>query len=163
MKPSASAMATAAWLRFRQFSQLLWPDKNREVWFSLGENHEKANRFGLHQLRNCPELFRYQFLGLLARSSGACRGGSVSGTHRGTLASKQRRGLAVSIVLSTISLPQALAGLRRSTTRLIWVRERIFANGVDQETELDAAIPLKTGVPVARGLCVSGVVKNGRT
>jgi hypothetical protein len=28
---------------------------------------------------------------------------------------------------------------------LIWVRERIFANGVDQETELDAAIPLKNG------------------
>jgi hypothetical protein len=22
-------------------SQLLWPDKDREVWFSLGENHEK--------------------------------------------------------------------------------------------------------------------------
>jgi hypothetical protein len=34
-------------------SQLLWPDKGREVWFSLGENHEKACRFGLHQLRNC--------------------------------------------------------------------------------------------------------------
>jgi hypothetical protein len=23
------------------------------VWFSLGENHEKACRFGLHHLRNC--------------------------------------------------------------------------------------------------------------
>jgi putative oxidoreductase len=23
------------------------------VWFSLGENHEKASRYGLHQLRNC--------------------------------------------------------------------------------------------------------------
>jgi hypothetical protein len=34
-------------------SQLLWPDKGREVWFSLGENHEKACRFGLHQLRKC--------------------------------------------------------------------------------------------------------------
>jgi hypothetical protein len=34
-------------------SQLLWPDKGRAVWFSLGENHEKACRFGLHQLRNC--------------------------------------------------------------------------------------------------------------
>jgi hypothetical protein len=34
-------------------SQLLGPDKNREVWFSLGENHEKAYRFGLNQLRNC--------------------------------------------------------------------------------------------------------------
>jgi hypothetical protein len=26
-------------------SQLLWPVKDREVWFSLGENHEKAYRF----------------------------------------------------------------------------------------------------------------------
>jgi hypothetical protein len=34
-------------------SQLLWPDRGSEVWFSLGENHEKACRFGLHQLRNC--------------------------------------------------------------------------------------------------------------
>ena len=33
-------------------SQLLWSDKDREEWFSLGENHEKASRFGLHQLRN---------------------------------------------------------------------------------------------------------------
>jgi hypothetical protein len=32
--------------------QLRWPDKNREVWFSLRENHEKACRFDLHQLRN---------------------------------------------------------------------------------------------------------------
>jgi hypothetical protein len=39
----------------------------------------------------------------------------------------------------------------------------IFANGVDQETEPDAAIPPKTGAPGARGLCVPGVVKNGRT
>jgi hypothetical protein len=34
-------------------SQLLWRDKGREVWFSLRENHKKACRFGLHQLRNC--------------------------------------------------------------------------------------------------------------
>jgi hypothetical protein len=34
-------------------SQLLWPDKDREVWFSLEENHEMAYPFGLHQLRNC--------------------------------------------------------------------------------------------------------------
>jgi hypothetical protein len=25
--------------------QLLWRDNGREVWFSLGENHEKASRF----------------------------------------------------------------------------------------------------------------------
>jgi hypothetical protein len=37
----------------RAVSQLLWPDKDREVWFSLGENHEKVYPFGLHQLRNC--------------------------------------------------------------------------------------------------------------
>jgi hypothetical protein len=29
----------------RAVSQLLWPDEDREVWFSLGENHEKAHRF----------------------------------------------------------------------------------------------------------------------
>jgi hypothetical protein len=29
----------------RAVLQLLWPDKDREVWFSLGENHEKAYRF----------------------------------------------------------------------------------------------------------------------
>ena len=34
-------------------SQLLFADKDREEWFSLGENHEKAYRIGLHQLRNC--------------------------------------------------------------------------------------------------------------
>jgi hypothetical protein len=34
-------------------SQLLWRDKGREVWFSLGENHEKASGFDPHQLRNC--------------------------------------------------------------------------------------------------------------
>jgi hypothetical protein len=33
-------------------SQLLWPDKDREEWFSLRENHEKVLGFGLHQLRN---------------------------------------------------------------------------------------------------------------
>jgi len=31
----------------------LWSDKDREVWFSLAENHEKAYCFGLRQLRNC--------------------------------------------------------------------------------------------------------------
>jgi hypothetical protein len=31
--------------RAKRVSQLLWPDKDREVWFSLGENHEKACRF----------------------------------------------------------------------------------------------------------------------
>jgi hypothetical protein len=29
------------------------PVKDREEWFSLRENHEKACRLGLHQLRNC--------------------------------------------------------------------------------------------------------------
>src|SRR6202453_1884511 len=33
-------------------SQLLWSHKDREEWFSLGENHEKVFRVGLHQLRN---------------------------------------------------------------------------------------------------------------
>jgi hypothetical protein len=30
------------------------PHKDREVWFSLEENHEMASRSGRHQLRNCP-------------------------------------------------------------------------------------------------------------
>ena len=34
----------------RAVSQLLWSEKDREVWFSLAENHEKTYRFGLHQL-----------------------------------------------------------------------------------------------------------------
>ncbi len=37
----------------KAFSQLLWPDKSSEVWFSLRENHVKACSFGLHQLRKC--------------------------------------------------------------------------------------------------------------
>ena len=34
-------------------SQIRWPGKDREEWFSLGENHEKPYRFGLLPLRNC--------------------------------------------------------------------------------------------------------------
>ena len=30
-------------------SQLLWSDKDSEVWFFLEKNHEKVYRFGLHQ------------------------------------------------------------------------------------------------------------------
>jgi hypothetical protein len=33
-------------LRFRVVSQLLWSDKDREEWFSLGENNEEACGFG---------------------------------------------------------------------------------------------------------------------
>ncbi len=36
----------------KAISQLLCPDKDREEWFSLGENHEKLLDFALHQLRN---------------------------------------------------------------------------------------------------------------
>jgi hypothetical protein len=39
-------------MRFKAVSQLLWPDKDREEWFSLGENHERRRDFGLHLLRN---------------------------------------------------------------------------------------------------------------
>jgi hypothetical protein len=41
----------------KALSQLSWPHKGREVWFSLGENHERAGRFGLLQLRNCVSDF----------------------------------------------------------------------------------------------------------
>jgi hypothetical protein len=37
----------------KAISQLPWPSKDRGLWFSWGENHEKANRFGLHSLRIC--------------------------------------------------------------------------------------------------------------
>jgi hypothetical protein len=33
-------------------SQLLGSHKDREEWFSLGENHERRRGFRLHQLRN---------------------------------------------------------------------------------------------------------------
>jgi 2-iminobutanoate/2-iminopropanoate deaminase len=33
-------------------SQLLWSHKDREKWFSLGENHVRRRSFGLHPLRN---------------------------------------------------------------------------------------------------------------
>ena len=50
----------------RAVSQLLWPHKGREEWFSLGENHEKVLGFGLHQLRNRLE----RGSALLTRSDG---------------------------------------------------------------------------------------------
>jgi hypothetical protein len=37
---------------FKAVSQLLFPHKDREEWFSLGENHEKFIGFDLHQLQN---------------------------------------------------------------------------------------------------------------
>ena len=56
-------MEAVFWLSFRGLllvdwrreavSQLLWSDKDSEVWFFLEKNHEKVYRFGLHQLRNC--------------------------------------------------------------------------------------------------------------
>jgi hypothetical protein len=36
----------------KRFSQLLWPDKDREEWFFLKENHVQILGFGLNQLRN---------------------------------------------------------------------------------------------------------------
>jgi hypothetical protein len=55
------AVEAAFWLSLRGLllvdwrreavSQLLWSDKDREVWFFLEKNHEKVYRFGLHQLR----------------------------------------------------------------------------------------------------------------
>jgi hypothetical protein len=44
----------------KAFSQLLSPDRDREVWFSLEENHEEGYSFGLHQLRNCRSQSREQ-------------------------------------------------------------------------------------------------------
>jgi hypothetical protein len=39
-------------ISFKAVSQLQWSEKDRGVWFSLEENHEKACGFGRHQLRN---------------------------------------------------------------------------------------------------------------
>jgi hypothetical protein len=51
--------------------QLPWPDKDREEWFSLGENHEKVRGFGLHQLRNrCTVSFKGAAFALLTVSAG---------------------------------------------------------------------------------------------
>ena len=36
----------------RKAAYATWADKDREEWFSLGENHEKVVGFGLRQLRN---------------------------------------------------------------------------------------------------------------
>ena len=52
-REKASPLQCPASQGARAVSQLLWTDRDREVWFSLGENHEMAYRFGLHQLRNC--------------------------------------------------------------------------------------------------------------
>jgi hypothetical protein len=49
-QPARSSTATA--IAHKAVSQLLWPDKDREEWFSFGENHEKTLGFGLNQLRN---------------------------------------------------------------------------------------------------------------
>jgi hypothetical protein len=46
-------MCIATSTEVRAVSQLLWSGKDREVWFFLEKNHEKACRFGLDQLRNC--------------------------------------------------------------------------------------------------------------
>jgi hypothetical protein len=50
----------------RAVSQLRWPHKGREEWFSLGENQERRRGFGLHQLRNRSE----RSSALLTRSDG---------------------------------------------------------------------------------------------
>jgi hypothetical protein len=54
----------------RAVLQLLWPVKGREVWFSLGENHEKAYRFGRRQLRNCFRQFPLVLVGALVFVTG---------------------------------------------------------------------------------------------
>jgi hypothetical protein len=49
--------------RFKAVSQLLWPDKGREVWFSLGENHEKGFRSpGFPAVRYSPRAIVCGFL-----------------------------------------------------------------------------------------------------
>jgi hypothetical protein len=64
----------------QHFRQSMWRDKGCEVWFSLGENHEKACRFDLHQLRNC---LRGDFYSPQApsRSAGMLRKGLIRHCH----------------------------------------------------------------------------------
>src|ERR1700760_4371231 len=42
----------ACTMRFKSVPQLLWSGKDREEWFSLGENHKWRRGSGLHQFRN---------------------------------------------------------------------------------------------------------------
>jgi hypothetical protein len=54
-------------------SQLRWHDEGCEVWFSLGENHEKVCRFGLHPLRNCIHAVILLSAGAPSRGAGMLR------------------------------------------------------------------------------------------
>ncbi len=51
MKKTRHRRIQIGWLE--AVSQLLWPGKDREAWFSWEKNHDDVSRFGLHQLRNC--------------------------------------------------------------------------------------------------------------
>ena len=71
---------------FRAVSQLLWPDKDREEWFSLGENHEKAFRFpgfparGTHRGQSCqPTTMRRYFENASAFQGDSDRTGGPQG------------------------------------------------------------------------------------
>jgi hypothetical protein len=44
-QPKFSTWYSATLSSLKAVSQLLWPVNDREVWFSLEENHEKAYRF----------------------------------------------------------------------------------------------------------------------
>src|ERR1700729_2132071 len=59
VRPGLRIAAPSISVRFKAVSQLLRPDKDREVWFSLEENHEKGYRAGLHPLRNCRTALRF--------------------------------------------------------------------------------------------------------
>jgi hypothetical protein len=50
-------------MRFKAVSQLLWPDKDCEEWFSLGENHEKVLGFpGFPAVRHAARAMMSGFL-----------------------------------------------------------------------------------------------------
>src|SRR5271154_7586452 len=65
------SVAVTGTMIFNAVSQLLWPHKDPEEWFSLGENHEKVLGFGLHQLRN---RCSFQVVDLPAAVKGRKRG-----------------------------------------------------------------------------------------
>jgi hypothetical protein len=54
----------------KAISQSVWPDRDREAWFSLGEKHEKAHRFPDSRRRNTGREPRFRSSNKIYRKSG---------------------------------------------------------------------------------------------
>ena len=69
----------------------MWPDKAREVWFSLRENHVNAGGFGLHQFRNCFGV-TYQQSGINGNDKDAESGDDEASVTRSSVLTGRGRG-----------------------------------------------------------------------